>query len=245
MRNSPVDTTPLISVIIATFNAAATLAACFDSVLVQKGNYELIVIDGCSTDGTVQLIEQYSNSISFWLSEPDGGIYDAMNKGINQVRGKWVYFLGADDRVAPGVFGKLEQILVVSEATIIYGTVEYETGSRVHSGFSIKTLLQNTVHHQSAFYNRQLFREFTYDVNFKIIADYELNLRIYKQSMAHQTVPFVIAHCQSGGSSFDLALSLHEMNSIRAKYINQPFNAVLSMMLKIKYYLHYVLLRKI
>lgn len=245
MRNSQIDTTPLISIIIATFNAAATLAACFESVLVQDGNYELIVIDGGSTDGTIQLIEQYGSSISFWRSEPDRGIYDAMNKGIRQAHGKWVYFLGADDRIAPGVFSELEQILVASEATIIYGKVQYETGRRVHSEFGLKTLLQNTVHHQAAFYNRQLFREFAYDTDFKIIADYELNLRIYKQSMARQAVPLVIAHCQSGGSSFDLALSLQEMNGIRVKYIKQPFNGVLSMLLKIKYYLHYVLLRKI
>ena len=245
MRNSPVDTTPLISIIIATFNAAATLAACFDSVLVQEGKYELIVIDGGSTDGTVQLIEQYGNSISFWSSEPDHGIYDAMNKGIRQARGQWLYFFGADDQLMPDVLQKIQPLLKDVTQELVCGDVRYDTGKVFRSYVGLKTSLQNTVHHQAAFYNRRLFASFRYDDSFKIMSDYELNLIIYRNRLSTIRVPMVIAQCGSGGKSFDVPLSLDETNKIRRKHTTAFTNRLLNLLLTIKYRLHYGLLRKI
>jgi|LauGreSBDMM110SN_4_FD.fasta_scaffold00095_14 glycosyltransferase involved in cell wall biosynthesis len=88
----------LISVVTVCFNEKYTLRSCINSVLNQKyENVEYIVIDGASTDGSVDIIKSYEDSISYFISEPDGGIYDAMNKGLELTSGDWIIFLNADD----------------------------------------------------------------------------------------------------------------------------------------------------
>lgn len=88
----------MISIIVAVFNGKITLQHCIDSVAQQTyPNKELIIIDGGSKDGTVNLLEENRNKISYWISEPDRGIYNAWNKGLEQTTGKWIIFLGADD----------------------------------------------------------------------------------------------------------------------------------------------------
>ena len=89
---------PLFTIIIAVFNGAKTLQQCIDSVAQQSyPNKQLIIIDGGSTDGTVELLQANDQSISYWVSEPDAGIYNAWNKGLKQANGEWICFLGADD----------------------------------------------------------------------------------------------------------------------------------------------------
>src|ERR1700730_11011275 len=89
-----------ISIIIVTYNAENTLQRCLDSIYIQAyPEIEIIVIDGNSTDNTVEILKRNSSRIAFWKSEPDEGIYDAMNKAIKHITGKWVYFLGADDEL--------------------------------------------------------------------------------------------------------------------------------------------------
>jgi glycosyltransferase involved in cell wall biosynthesis len=92
------ETAPLISVIVAIYNGKATLQQCIDSVAQQTYvTKELIIIDGGSTDGTVDLLKANSGQISYWISEPDHGIYNAWNKGLAKAKGEWICFLGADD----------------------------------------------------------------------------------------------------------------------------------------------------
>lgn len=94
----------LLAIIIATYNAEKTLKRCLDSIVANDMNeIELIIIDGGSKDKTVDIMKSYQKHISYWLSEPDKGIYDAWNKGLKRVSAKWVEFIGADDFVLPGV----------------------------------------------------------------------------------------------------------------------------------------------
>ena len=89
---------PLVSVIIVTLNAEQTLERALNSVIGQTDlRWELIVIDGQSRDRTVAILEHYTGLIDYWQSEPDAGLYDAMNKGIDRARGRWLLFLGSDD----------------------------------------------------------------------------------------------------------------------------------------------------
>src|SRR5688572_22673033 len=93
-----VNSAPLVSVVTVTFNAARTLQATIDSVVKQDyPRLEHIVVDGGSTDGTVDIIRANALRLASWSSEPDGGIYDAMNKGAAKATGDWVIFLNADD----------------------------------------------------------------------------------------------------------------------------------------------------
>lgn len=95
-------TNPTISIVIACFNERATLAATLDSLLAQSYlDVEIIVVDGASRDGTVKLIQSYNDRISKWISEPDTGIYDAWNKGVQLAKGEWIGFLGAGDFYLP------------------------------------------------------------------------------------------------------------------------------------------------
>ena len=89
---------PLVSIITVTFNAEADLEKCIKSVISQTyTNIEFIIIDGGSTDGTLDIIEKYKKNISYSISEKDKGIYDAWNKGVSVANGEWIAFLGSDD----------------------------------------------------------------------------------------------------------------------------------------------------
>ena len=92
-----------ISIIIATFNASATIKRCLDSIVPQlTEECELVIIDGGSKDSTNEIIDSYGDKIAIHVSEPDKGIYDAWNKGIRLSSGEWVAFIGADDVLLSG-----------------------------------------------------------------------------------------------------------------------------------------------
>jgi glycosyltransferase involved in cell wall biosynthesis len=89
---------PKISVITICYNAVDLIEKTILSVLHQSyDNIEYIIIDGNSTDGTVDIIQKYANQLAYWISEPDGGIFDAMNKGLDHATGEWVNFMNAGD----------------------------------------------------------------------------------------------------------------------------------------------------
>ena len=116
-----------ISVVVAVLNAEVSLAPCLDSVIAQDyKNLQLVVIDGGSSDASVDAIRACEESISYWESCPDCGIYHAWNKGLARVDGDWVHFLGSDDRFAsPDVLGRVAKRLQLSnpETRIAYGRV--------------------------------------------------------------------------------------------------------------------------
>ncbi len=110
--------TPSLSIIVAVYNAFHTIGRCIESVTAQTYPYrELIVIDGGSTDGTVEILRQKSDQIQYWVSEPDTGICNAWNKGVQKARGEWIGFLGADDFLWSGILAGLGTL----EAKAIYG----------------------------------------------------------------------------------------------------------------------------
>src|SRR5665647_574950 len=89
---------PLITIIVAVYNGAKTLQRCVDSVSDQTYlNKELIIIDGGSKDGTIDILMANNDKITYWQSEPDSGIYNAWNKALGHANGDWIYFLGSDD----------------------------------------------------------------------------------------------------------------------------------------------------
>ncbi|XWW48097.1 glycosyltransferase [Fibrella sp. USSR17] len=215
---------PLISIITVTFQACETLENTIKSVASQEAYYEYIIIDGGSTDGTLDIINKYQDIISYWITEPDSGIYDAMNKGISKARGKWLYFLGADDLLAQDSLAKISSHLVPS-LSVVFGDIVYDTGHKFKSSIGIRTLLENTLHHQSAFYNMNVFKHFSYNSIYKINADYELNLIIYLQRKTYKYVSTIIAVCGSKGVSS--TLSSDETNSIRSLHIKSFYVSLL------------------
>jgi glycosyltransferase involved in cell wall biosynthesis len=196
---------PKISIVTPSFNQAEFLEATIQSVLSQ--NYpklEYIIIDGGSTDGTLDIIQKYKDSISYFVSEPDKGIYDAMNKGVKKSKGDWIYFLGADDKlqnkkVLESIYGN--NGLLKKKFFLIYGCVTYNTGEVFVSRLDSTIKLGNTVHHQAAFYNRTLFKDFSYNNQYNVYADYELNLIIYLRRYPSLGINQTIAKCSRQGIS--------------------------------------------
>ncbi len=235
LKMNVVDSKPILSVIIPVYNGGKFIETAIQSVINQGCAIELIIIDGGSTDGSLDTIKRYASWITHITSEPDAGIYDAMNKGIDRATSKWVYFLGADDTLQPGI---LKEVIPYfsDDIILIYGDVLFENGWRFPSFFNARTVLQNTVHHQGAFYRHILFDDFRYNTNLRILSDYELNLIIYQRRLPVQKLPMIIARCGDGGASSEIRLSIEETNHIRRVHVsNKPLNWFLDNLLKLYY----------
>lgn len=171
----------MISIITVVYNAENTLEQTILSVINQTyQNKEFIIIDGKSTDKTNSIIEKYQHNISYYISEKDDGIYDAMHKGIKQAKGNFVYFLGADD-----VFMDENTLTNVASYLknnkfIYYGNAFFKAKNLKYDGYfnSFKIVTRN-ICHQSIFYPRDVFKKYTYNLNYKILADYDLNIRLF------------------------------------------------------------------
>ena len=211
---------PLISVITVALNAKDGLMRTMQSVRNQgEVRYEHIVVDGGSTDGSVELLRQQKDGCVVWSSGPDGGIYEAMNKGIDRARGKWLYFLGAGDTLFEGIFPRVVPHLTDNLAVLI-GNIRHSDGSLFPGTFSDQILISNTVHHQGAFYNRHVFDRFRYNTSLRALSDYELNLMLYLKHKRYQIVDIDMCICELDGISSQLMRSLIESNHIKYKHLS-------------------------
>ena len=170
----------MISVVIVTYNAVATLQHCLDSIYSQSNpDIRILLIDGKSTDGTQEIILKNKAKLAYAISEPDAGIYDAMNKALEQLNTPWVYFLGADDTLLPD-FSTFLQVLARPDF-IYYANVLYK-GAK-HSG-EVKPYRQakSGIFHQSIIYPSAVFKNYKYNTRYPIAADYALNMQLYHDS---------------------------------------------------------------
>ena len=207
-------TTPFISIIVAVFNGVKTLQQCIDSVAMQTyQNKELIIIDGGSTDGTVELLTANRGKIAYWVSEPDRGIYHAFNKGISHAQGDWICFLGSDDyfwdeRVLERMAPLLERL--PEDIRIAYGQimlVDAEGASLFIQGEpweNIKDQFKDVmcIPHQGAMHRSSLFKlRGLFDETFRIAGDYELYLRELGTGSAAFLPGIIVAAQRRGGVS--------------------------------------------
>lgn len=178
-----------ITVIVAVYNGASTVQQCIDSIASQTyPNRELIVIDGGSNDGTVEILRENASKLSFWESAPDNGIYDAWNKGLGHATGDWICFVGADDYLwNDTVMERIEPYLRAPEqARVVYGRVAVVNKLGQVSSYygqpwqeTRRSFFQtNTVPHLGLMHHRSLFAEHgVFDASFRIAADYDLLMR--------------------------------------------------------------------
>jgi glycosyltransferase involved in cell wall biosynthesis len=196
--------TPTLSVIIVCKNPGLPLSAALASVWAQRRvAVELIVIDGGSTDGSREWLETQRPRLAALVAEPDDGVYHAMNKAIALARGEWLLFLGADDRlVGEAVLSEVMNWARKTEAGVMAGEAAYDDGRIYKLRSRVNPRARNFTHHQATFYRRSLFAENgAFDLSLRVMADYEFNLRLWKNRVRFKPIPLRVAACGSGGLS--------------------------------------------
>lgn len=170
---------PKLSVITINYNNRDGLKKTIESVVDQTfKDFEYIIIDGGSTDGSVNVIKEYADRIDYWVSEPDKGIYNAMNKGIDVAKGEYCIFMNSGDTFYDNDVYK--NVNVVLDGTdIIYGNTLNSDGSWQYNikEITLKTLYKTSIAHQSTFIKTTLLKKYHYDETLKIVADWKFFLQ--------------------------------------------------------------------
>lgn len=203
MLNVCNENLPKISVITVCYNAILDIEATLKSVInYELPNLEYIVIDGASNDGTVEMIKKYEEKISYWISEPDKGIYSAMNKGIDIAKGDFVCFINAGDLLKEIPI----KVLKNNKNDLNAFPVKLSTNKIRYPKLSNRLKLENTFPHQGCFYKRDEFLEF--DSNYKVFADFSLNQQMYKNNKSIKIFDKpIVAYHDLGGISNDKKFS--------------------------------------
>ncbi len=197
----------LITIVTVVLNGEKFLERTIKSVLDQTYNeIEFIVIDGGSIDGTLDIINKYSNSIDYWVSENDFGIYDAMNKGIKLANGKWINFLNAGDTFSNGnVITNIFSIEKYKNINIIYGNhiVRYDEGILKEAKIGkLSDLWKGSQFcHQATFVSLEFHKLFPFNSRLKIVADFEFFYRAWKGNANFHRYEETICIYQAGGLS--------------------------------------------
>jgi len=195
----------LVTIITVVLNDKDGLEKTIQSVINQTyKNIEHIIIDAGSTDGTLDVIKRYEDSICAWISEPDKGIYDAMNKGIGLANGDWVNFMNAGD-----VFYNSDTIIALKEyfsgdTVLIYGDVRINYGDFeiTQSARSFSRLWKEGICcHQSVFIRRQILSKLMFNLAYKLVADYELLCRIYLNGYRVRKVDCIVSKVVINGQA--------------------------------------------
>jgi len=228
------NSAPLISIVTVCLNSADHIERCINSVINQSyTNIEYIIIDGGSTDGTLDIIKSYEDKINRWVSEKDRGIYDAMNKGIAICTGEYIGLLNSDDYYAPdAVQVVVDAILTDSTVEMVHGNivVTHRERSEILIGNHNDLLRHWSVYHNSCFISSASYKLYKYDISIKISADYDLVLKLYFNGRRFKHVDHVILYFSPYGASSTPTWSERFVKfRIRAKY-NLP--VALKMLLK-------------
>lgn len=229
--------TPLVSVVTVCYNAERHLAAAMESVLAQTyPHIEYLLIDGGSTDGTLDIIRSFEPRFSGHLrlvSEPDEGIYDAMNKGIALANGEIIGLLNADDEYPPGAIAAVAEAYASHPGTgAVYGDaiIVDEGGAEIRTERAADLAPGRTrparmpMCHQSLFVSRKAYDEIgVYDASLKILADYDWILRALASRVTLTYIPVPLARFRTGGAcSADMRRSNAEREIIRVRHGANP-----------------------
>lgn len=217
---------PLVSVITAVLNGARDLERSIVSVIGQTyRQIEFIIVDGKSTDATIDVIERYDGSIDYWISEHDRGIYDAWNKGVALANGEWIAFLGAGDAYKPTAVASYVETLIRSRSPVDLissrvNLMDENTRSLRHWGrpFDWRQFQKAmSFAHVGALHHRSLFERFgTFDISYRSAGDYEFFMRCGKDLRA-LFLDAVTADVSVGGISMG-EVSLRETCAIQKRY---------------------------
>lgn len=199
-----------ISVVTVCYNSVDTIEETMLSVLNQTyPDVEYIIIDGGSTDGTVDIIKKYSDKLSYWISEPDKGIYDAMNKGIAVATGDYINFMNAGDKfIEDNIIVNIlkqhyDEKILYGNIIRCYGSYKERNAGVCHSNPKIIDFIGDTIHHQAAFIKRDLFDKYGYySTEYKLMSDWKFFFEV--AVLSHERIKYVnldIAYFMMDGAS--------------------------------------------
>lgn len=221
---------PRISLITVCYNAESSIAATLQSAREQTyRNFEHLIVDGASKDGTLEVVRQFSDLPLVISSERDLGIYDAMNKGVARVRGDILFFLNADDRLHdPEVLARVAQEFDADpELDMLWGDVinVFQDGERTrttHAHLTPQTLLYDSLCHQATFAHRRLFeRHGDFNTTYPICADFDWFVRVLHGGAHYRHVELDVAEFTRGGMhERDRGALYREKSRIRRDYLN-------------------------
>lgn len=185
-----------ISIVTVCYNAVATIRSTIESVIEQTYPcIEYIIVDGKSMDGTLDIINSYGVDFLKVISEPDAGIYDAMNKGKANATGDYLLFLGADDVLADRAIidRVVKRIRNCNSLAVVYGSVVQTKDGSVYDGrFSKWKWAYKNVCHQSIFYPYYIYKKFDYDKSYRLVSDWVYNLDLLKTGVHFEYIDEVI-----------------------------------------------------
>ena len=200
---------PLLSIITITYNCAPTIEATIVSILGQTfEDYEYIIIDGKSSDKTLDIVNKYKNRISKIVSKPDLGIADAFNKGWRTAHGEWVIYINSGDIFCTkDILSELSEHLIKNKSSVVYGnyvvsdSVHRKTVSADHSMLHKFCKPINPICHQSTFVPKKLYELYPFDIRLQTGMDYDVWLRMRANSVPFVKIPMAISEFQVGGIS--------------------------------------------
>lgn len=186
----------------------------------QFKNYEVWVIDGNSVDNTKEFLNKLEAPF-YSISETDRGVYDAMNKGILKSKGKWLYFLGDDDiffdeKVLQKIFSnEIDDQFKIIAGSIVYEAKESQfiyskSKTKKKPDWSFLMWIRNGLHHQGAFYRKELFDKQKYNLQYPVLADYALNLTFFNKKYKCKLEKIVTTKCSGNGLSKTRNFSIYK-----------------------------------
>lgn len=222
-----------VSVITINYNNKAGLKRTLDSLFSQVMNdFEIIVVDGGSTDGSKELLLENQSRLAYWVAEKDGGIFNAQNKGIDQATGEYLLFLNSGDILADEyVFKKVSDAGL--DADIVYGDMYLkEQGKEAKKLLQMPDkinwlhLLKDTVWHPVSFIRKKLFDQYgKYNEHYRIVSDYEFFVRVIQgKKVSTKHVSVAVAVFETGGMSSapeNKEQVIAERNEIQDRYFNK------------------------
>ena len=237
------DNRPLVSVITVCLNAVNTLERTIQSVISQTyPDVEYIIVDGGSTDGTIDIIRKHESRISRWISEKDKGISDAFNKGLSLSKGDWIAFLNAGD--AYHDTDSLQRLKFASNGhDIVFGGLRHIKVNKPPSYYDPMEVdgdiywLRRSIPHQSSIVSRKVFEDIgAFDVNLKYAMDYEHFLRAYRKGYRFFPIMDIITDVRVGGIS-----SVFWKEQLREFKISQERHGVLPFLRTFYYWKRYLM----
>lgn len=217
----------LLTIVTVTKNCATTINRTLDSVsAVKRRGVEYVVVDGVSTDGTLEAVRARGRLVDRLVSEPDSGIYSAMNKGVVMARGDYVLFINGDDVLVVDGFSAVMDALALGQYGIICAnTLVGELSSPEETLVAKPRRLPffNSIPHPSSFVRRELLLSSPFREDLRIVSDYDFFLGAYLRGQSFHVLPVVTALHQRGGASGNVQRSQAEMEQVRRERLGWRF----------------------